>query len=335
MKGPVFLSAALLAAALLAAPAAQAADPVTLQLKWIPQAQFAGYYVAKAKGFYDEVGLDVTINAGGPDIAPEQVIAANGADVIVNWLSSSLAAREKGLPLVNIAQFFNKSGANITCYKDSGITSPVDFKGKSIGTNFNGNEFPVLAWMSNLGYSVDGPNPDVKLVKLSTNVDPFINKQIDCTGTQIYNEYLQLIDSGTPESELVTFFFSDNGVGTLEDGLYTTQAKLDDPVMAEKLARLVKASIKGWQYAIDNQAEAAQIVVDSDPSGVAEVEFQKRQIERIAKLIPGSPKGLGYLDPAAYDITVNVLLAGKTNPVITKKPEGAYTHAIWEKATAQ
>jgi NitT/TauT family transport system substrate-binding protein len=125
-----------------------AADSVTLQLKWVTQAQFAGYYVAKDKGFYDEVGLDVTIKAGGPDIAPPQVIAGGGADVIIDWMPSALASREKGVPLVNIAQPFKRSGMMLTCLKETGITSPADFKGKTLGVWFFGNEYPFLSWMA-------------------------------------------------------------------------------------------------------------------------------------------------------------------------------------------
>jgi NitT/TauT family transport system substrate-binding protein len=112
---------------------AWAADDVTLQLKWVTQSQFAGYYVAKDKGFYEEEDLNVTIKPGGPDIAPTQVIAGGGADVTVEWMPAALAAREKGLALVNIAQPFKSSGMMLTCLKESGITKPEDFKGKILG----------------------------------------------------------------------------------------------------------------------------------------------------------------------------------------------------------
>jgi NitT/TauT family transport system substrate-binding protein len=127
------------------ATASQAADKLTLQLKWVTQAQFAGYYVAKDKGFYEEEGLDIEIKPGGPDIAPPQVIAGGGADVIIDWMPSALATREKGVPLVNIAQPFKKSGMMLTCRKETGITSPEDFKGKTLGVWFFGNEYPFLS----------------------------------------------------------------------------------------------------------------------------------------------------------------------------------------------
>jgi NitT/TauT family transport system substrate-binding protein len=125
--------------------AAIAKDAVTLQLKWVTQAQFAGYYVAKDKGFYDEAGLDVTIKPGGPDIAPPQVIAGGGADVVIDWMPSALASREKGLALVNIAQPFKRSGMMLTCRKETGIKKPADFKSKTLGVWFYGNEYPFLS----------------------------------------------------------------------------------------------------------------------------------------------------------------------------------------------
>ena len=135
---------------------AQAADKVTIQLKWVTQAQFAGYYVAQDKGYYQAAGLDVTIKPGGPDIAPPQVIAGGGADVIIDWMPSALASREKGVALVNIAQIFKKSGMMLTCRKDSGIKSPADFRGKTLGVWFYGNEYPFLSWMSQLGIPTTG-----------------------------------------------------------------------------------------------------------------------------------------------------------------------------------
>ena len=109
------------------------ANKVTIQLKWVTQAQFAGYYVAQDKDFYAEEGLNVIIKPGGPDIAPAQVLAGGGADVMVDWMPSALAAREKGLPLVNIAQPFKSSGMMLTCRKDMGVNTTADLKGKTLG----------------------------------------------------------------------------------------------------------------------------------------------------------------------------------------------------------
>ena len=135
---------------------AHAADKVTLQLKWVTQAQFAGYYVAKEKGYYKDEGLDVTIKPGGPDVAPEQVLAGGGADVVVDWMPAALAAREKGEPMVNIAQPFKHSGLMLTCRADTGVKAPQDLKGRTLGVWFYGNEYPFLNWMGKLGFKTDG-----------------------------------------------------------------------------------------------------------------------------------------------------------------------------------
>ena len=299
------------------------------------QAQFAGYYVAKEKGFYDEAGLDVTIKAGGPDINPSQVIAGGGADVVLDWMPSALATREKGVPLVNIAQLFQKSGMMLTCRKETGIAKPADFKGKTLGVWFAGNEYPFLSWMSKLGLRTAGGADGVTVLKQGFNVDPLLQKQADCISTMTYNEYWQVIDAGLPAEELVVFPYEDQGVATLEDGIYTLESSLQDPAMVDKLARFVKASMKGWDWAVANPDEAAMIVLENDETGAQTEKHQKRMMGEIAKLVGKSEKGTGYLDPAAYDRTVKILLAGGSDPVISKAPEGAWTHDVWEKAMAQ
>ncbi|MGI9504708.1 MAG: ABC transporter substrate-binding protein [Geminicoccaceae bacterium] len=313
----------------LAASAAQAADTVTLQLKWVTQAQFAGYYVAKDKGFYEEEHLDVEIKAGGPDIAPPQVLAGGGADVILEWMPAALASREKGLSLVNIAQPFKSSGMMLTCRKDTGITSPEDFRGKTLGVWFFGNEYPFLSWMSQLGIPTEGGDDGVTVLKQGFNVDPILQKQADCVSTMTYNEYWQIIDAGLTADDLVVFKYEDQGVSTLEDGIYVLEENLEDPAFADKMVRFVRASMKGWKYAEENVEEAADIVLDNDDTGAQTEEHQRRMMGEIAKLTAGSD---GKLDPADYERTVDTLLKGGSDPVITEAPEGAWTHAITDEA---
>jgi len=316
-------------AGLLLAGAAQAADDVTLQLKWVTQAQFAGYYVAADKGFYEEEGLNVTIKPGGPDIAPPQVIAGGGADVVVEWMPAALAARERGVPLVNIAQPFTASGLMMTCLAESGVKTPADFPGRTLGTWFFGNEYPFLSWMSKLGIATDGSPGGVEVLKQGFNVDPLLQKQADCIATMTYNEYWQVIDAGLTPEQLVTFKYEDQGVATLEDGLYVLEQNLADPAFADRMTRFVRASMKGWKYAEANPDEAALIVLDNDATGAQTEKHQKRMMGEIAKLTAGSN---GALDPAAYERTVATLLGGGSDPVITRAPEGAWTHAITDKA---
>ncbi|NHB77188.1 ABC transporter substrate-binding protein [Rhodobacter calidifons] len=322
----------LLTAAFLASMASGAsAEDVKLQLKWVTQAQFAGYYVAKDKGFYEEEGLNVTILPGGPDIAPTQVIAGGGADVIVEWMPAALAAREKGLPLVNIAQPFAKSGMMLTCLAETGIKEPKDFADKTLGVWFFGNEYPFLSWMSQLGFKTDGSPGGVTVLKQGFNVDPLLQKQAACISTMTYNEYWQVIDAGIKPEDLVTFKYEDQGVATLEDGLYVLEDRLADPAFQETMVKFVRASMKGWKYAEENPDEAAMIVLENDQTGAQTEQHQKRMMGEIAKLTAGSN---GALDVAAAEQTVATLLAGGSDPVITKAPEGAWTSVITDKALA-
>ncbi len=322
----LLLSAAALA---LISGAAMAQETVTLQLKWVTQAQFAGYYVAQAKGYYTDEGLEVTILPGGPDIAPEQVIAGGGADVIVNWMPAALAAREKGLALVNIAQPFKNSGLMLTCLKETGIVTPSDFADKTLGVWFYGNEYPFLSWMSALGLKTDGSPGGVTVLKQGFNVDPLLQKQAACISTMSYNEYGQVLDAGIAADDLITFKYQDMGVSTLEDGLYVLEENLADPAFEAKMVKFVRASMKGWKDAEANPDEAAGIVLEADQTGAQTAAHQMFMMGEIAKLTAGSN---GALDEADYQRTVATLMAGGSDPVITMEPTGAWTHAITDKA---
>ncbi|MDE2383521.1 MAG: ABC transporter substrate-binding protein [Alphaproteobacteria bacterium] len=322
----------LLSVAALAAFAASAhAEKVTLQLKWVTQAQFAGYYVAQEKGFYKAAGLDVTIKPGGPDIAPEQVIAGGGADVIVDWMPSALASREKGNKLVNIAQPFAKSGLMLTCRKETGITKPEDFKGKTLGVWFFGNEYPFLSWMSHLKMPTTGGKDGVTVLKQGFNVDPLLQKQADCISTMTYNEYHQVLEAGVKPEDLVVFKYEDQGVATLEDGLYVEEDKLKDPAFVATMAKFVKASEMGWAEARKDPKGAVAAVLKNDASGSQTEQHQTTMVEEVNKLTEGSD---GTLDVAAADRTVATLLGGGSDPVITKKPEGAWTDVVTKAAAA-
>jgi NitT/TauT family transport system substrate-binding protein len=313
----------------LAGGSAFAADDLTLQLKWVTQAQFAGYYVALDKGYYEEEGLNVTIKPGGPDINPQQVLAGGGADVAVDWMPSALASREKGVPTVNIAQPFKRSGMQLTCYKDSGIEEPAQFRGHTLGVWFFGNEYPFLAWMARLEIPTEGGPDGVTVIKQGFNVDPLLQRQADCISTMTYNEYWQIIDAGIPADALRVFKYKDEGFATLEDGLYVLEDSLDDPAMVDKLARFVKASMKGWEWAVEHPDDAAHIVLEYDETGAQTEKHQVRMMGEIAKLAEGSN---GVLNPADYQRTVDVLLSGGSDPVITKEPEGAWTDKITKMA---
>jgi NitT/TauT family transport system substrate-binding protein len=287
----------------------------------VTQAQFAGYIVAKAKGFYTDENLDVTILPGGPNVAPEQVIAGGGADIIVDWMGGAVAAREKGVPLVNIAQPFKKSGLMMICPKETGITSEADFKGHTLGVWFFGNEYPFFAWMNKLGLNT-AEGGDVKVLQQSFDIQPMIQKQADCISVMTYNEYGQALDAGFGPDNLTIFNYTDMGNDLLEDGLYVMEPTLADPARADAYVRFVRASMKGWQYALDNPDEAAQLVVDSDDTGAAELAHQKYMVGEVSKLVDATNPAL---DVATYDRTIKALMDQK---IIAAMPTGAYTTAI-------
>lgn len=325
--------AALAALILAAATGARAADALTLQLKWLTQAQFAGYLVAEAKGFYRNAGLAVSIRPGGPDIDPAAALATGKADVAVDWMPSALAARDRGIPIVNIAQIFQRSGMMLTCRRDRGIRRPADLRGKSIGVWSAGNQYPFLAWMAKLGLTTTGAAPDVRVVPQGAGVDLLLQKRADCISTMSYNEYLLVRDAGLKPSQLTVFRYEDEGVATLEDGLYTTEAEFTDANMRERLVRFVRATADGWRYALANPRQAIAVVMHAGAQGDAA--HQQRMLKEVAKLVPSNRHAIGYLEPAAYERTVNVLLAARVDPVIRRRPDGAWTHEIWDKALAR
>ena len=306
----------------------QAGDKFTLQTKWVTQAQFAGYYVALENGYYDDEGLDVTIKSGGPDIAPPQVMAGGGADILIEWMPAALASREKGLNLVNIAQPFKSSGMMLTCRKDSGISSPSDFADKTLGVWFYGNEYPFLSWMSKLNMATDGSAGGVTVLKQGWGIEPILQKQADCVSTMTYNEYWQVIDGGLSADELVVFPYDEQGVSTLEDGLYVLEENLTDPAFVDKAARFLRASMKGWEWASNNSDAAADIVLEYDMSGAQTEKHQRRMMGEVNKLTANG----GKLNVNDYQRTVDTLLGSDSDPVINGEPVGAWTHKVWDAA---
>lgn len=304
------------------AASALAADALTLQLKWVTQAQFAGYLVAEAKGFYDEEDLDITILPGGPNIAPEQVIAGGGADIIVTWMAAGMAARESGVPLVNIAQPFKRSGLMMICPTETGITSEADFPGHTLGVWFFGNEYPFFAWMNKIGLATDGSEGGVTVLQQSFDIQPMIQGQADCISVMTYNEYGQALDAGYGPDNLTIFNYTEMGNDLLEDGLYVMEDTLSDPAKVDAYTRFVKASMKGWAYALENPEEAAEIVVEMDETGAAELAHQLYMVGEVSKLVDAEDPAL---DMETYERTVQALL---DQEIIKATPEGAYTTAV-------
>jgi NitT/TauT family transport system substrate-binding protein len=285
------------------APAVETAK-VRVQLKWVPQAQFAGVFVAQAKGFFEEEGIEAEIIPGGPDIIIEQQVVNGTAELGITALDSLLVNQDNGLPLVSVAQVLQKSSNRLVAKKSAGIDSVEKMKGKKIGSWMGSQQFQVLAFLEKNGLN---PKSDIQLVKQGFTMDQFFNDQLDVASASIYNEYHVILENGYAESELDVYSIEDAGVAMLEDVLI---AKKDWVESNHDVAvRAVKAILKGWRYAIENQAEAIDIVMGEIADGSSTREHQETMLKEISQLIlpeGSTPDMLGMIDEEKYQITADI-----------------------------
>ena len=331
------------ASASAAAPAEECTTPtpVSLQLQWFVQSQFAGYYAAKDKGFYADQCLDVTILEGGVDIVPQTVLAQGGADFAIAWVPKALASREQGALITNVAQVFQKSGTLQVSWVDSGITTPADFKGKKIGNWGFGNEYEVFAAISKAGLD---PATDVELVGQQFDMVALLNREIDAAEAMTYNEYAQLLEAKNPETgklytaeDFNVINYTDEGVGMYQDAIWANQERLADPAYQATTQKFVSASLAGWIYCRDNAQECADIITANGSKLGAS--HQLWMMNEVNKLIWPSPAGVGVIVPEIWAQTVTISqgtknLEGAT--VITKAPDAeSFTNTYAEAANAE
>ncbi len=307
---------------------------VTLQLKWVTQAQFAGYYAAKAKGFYKQAGLDVNIKVGGPDISPEQVVLGRQAEFGIDWFPSLLAQRDTGNDLVNIGQVFARSGTTEVTWKDSGIDSIKKMKGKKYGVWILGNEFEQEAALVKFGLD---PKKDVTLVKQNFDMVAFLKREIDAASAMTYNELAQVLESKNPAtgqlykpSDLNVFKMSSLGTGMLQDGIFVRGDWIKSKANQATAVKFLSASLGGWVYCRDHFKECVNIVLANGPA--LPQGHQTWQMNEINALIWPNRLGIGVMDPVSFRNTADIAFKFK----VIKKPAAtaSYRSDLAKKAVA-
>jgi NitT/TauT family transport system substrate-binding protein len=305
---------------------------LTLQLKWVTQAQFAGYYAAKELGFYEDEGLNVDIKPGGPDIVPEQAVLGGQADIGIDWQDNLLATRDQGGEIVNIGQVFLRSGMTEIMWKDTGLKSLADLRGKRVAVWLAGNEHKLFAALAKNGLDHQS---DVEIVNQPFTMDLFIDREVDAAAAMTYNELAQVLETENPEtgelyqlSDLNVIKLEDIGIGSLEDGLFARADWLQDEANLDVAARFLKASFKGWIHCRDNPDECVQFVLDAGstlPEG-----HQRWMMNEINALIWPAPLGIGVMDPDAWQRTVDVVT--EFNVVKNPPSDDAYRTDLAELA---
>jgi NitT/TauT family transport system substrate-binding protein len=323
-----------------AAPSSPAAEltKVRLQLQWVPQAQFAGFFAAKAEGYYEAAGLDVELVAGGPDVIPQQAgSAADGPEFTISWVPKVLEARE-GNPasdLVNIAQYFQRSGTLSVSWKESNITKPADFAGKKVGVWDFGNEFEVTAAAKKAGLE---PGAGYEKVIQPFDMTLLLSKQIDVAEAMIYNEYAQVLEATNPETgelyqptDLNVINYNDEGTAMLQDAIFARAAWLAEAGNEDVAKAFLKASFQGWVFCRDNPTGCIEHTVAAGSTLGAG--HQAWMMNEINPLIWPSPNGIGIVDPALWQQTVDVSLGAGI--IKAAPPAEAYRTDLAEAALAE
>ena len=218
--------------------------------QWTAQAQFAGYYVAKEKGFYKQAGLDVDIVH--PSITQPAIsrVRNNESQATTLGLCQALEVIDDGIPMVNILQTSMNTSLVLVSRKD---VDPLKQPGMKVGIWSTG--FGQLAICMSIKEHLN-----YEWVRFASNVNLFVSGAIDATLVMSYNEYYQLAQAGVKLTERNVYRFSDHDYNVQEDGLYMTRAYYDEH--RDEARRFAQASKKGWEWAVAHPDETLDIVMD-------------------------------------------------------------------------
>lgn len=305
---------------------------VRVVLQWVAQAQFAGYYAAKEKGFYDKECLDVTIQEGGVNIVPQQVLSAGNAEFAVSHVTKTMVTREQGADLVNIGQVFQRGAYLQVAWADSGIKSLADLKGKRVGSWGYGNELTLYAALRGSGVE---PGKDAKIIQQPFDMSLLLKRQVDAAQAKTFNEYAQLLESKNPKtgelyqpSDFTTVNLQDAGYQSLEDGVYAKGDWLANKANQETAVKFLKATYQGWGYCRDDLDGCVDIVLKN--GSALGKGHQTWMLNEVNKLIWPAKAGVGTMDKAAWDQTIDIAVKAG---VLKKDPgQGAYRTDLTERA---
>lgn len=316
--------------------------PVSLQLQWLPQGQFAGYFAAQELGYFEEEGLDVEIIPSGGDIVPQDALATGQVDFAIAWVPKVLQTLESSdAELTNIAQVFQRSGTLQVAWADSDIKSVADFEGKRIGSWGFGNEWEIFAAMAQEGLD----STTVDIITQSFDMNAFLEGDIDAAQAMTYNEYAQLLEATNPDTgelykpeDFHVISYAETGGAMLQDAIWADTKRLaDEPEYADTAVKLLKAVAKGWAASAEDPEQASEFTIDAG-SGWDPV-HELWMTNESNKLVWPADNGFGMIDQAAWDATVeNALIAKNEQGVtpITKKPaDTAWTNEYIEKALSE
>ena len=315
--------------------------PIKLQLQWLPQGQFAGYFAAQEQGFFEEAGLDVEIIPSGGDIVPQDALANGDVDYAIAWVPKVLGSIEAGANVTNIAQIFQRSGTLQVAWADSGIESVADFEGKKIGSWGFGNEWEIFAAMAEEGLD----SSTVEIITQDFNMNAFLSGDIDAAQAMTYNEYAQVLESVNPDTgelytadDLNVISYEDTVGAMLQDAIWADTERLEtDTAYQETTVAFLKAVIKGWVFAAENPEEASQITIDAGSGWGPSHELW--MVNETNKLIWPAPNGIGYIDTDAFAATVAAALSAVNETgaslITAEPPATAYTNEWIERALAE
>jgi NitT/TauT family transport system substrate-binding protein len=293
-------------------------EKVTLLPHWIPQAQFAGYMIALEKGFFRDAGIRLELMKGGPQTPPFDFLANRKTDFCTGWLSTAVRHRVRGIPVVNVGQFFQRSSLMLVTRKALGVKSPEDLSNRRIGLWEGDFRIPALALFRKFGLRP-------VIVPLYETVNLFHANAVDAVSVMEYNEYHLLLNSGLNADELNVLRLRDYGMNFPEDGLYCLESfQRERPDLC---ARMLEACVKGWRYALDHPDETLKCVMRhaNEAHTGTNLAHQRWMLAKIKEIMPENDNA-GEMGRLRRDDYENVCATLKESGVISLIPNYADFH---------